>query len=529
MSHINLPHYKPIPAPVNVQTLPDLSGCAGLYTTFKAGWNPGATFLETPGGRCWTYAELDQITAACCARFSTLGVGHGARLVALLERSPWNLFLYLACLRAGVVYVPLSAQLTASELAPVLAEVEPSLLVCSTSMLESIRPMVEGTGTPVLTLDADGTGSFAETAPTANGDADADVKADDIAAIMFTSGTTGRPKGAVIPHGHLVMKARSLVEGLEWRGSDRLLHAMPLHHAHGLFMTTHCVLAVGASILLAPRFDAAEAIALLPSVTVFSGVPTMYSRMASVPGLRENSRAIRVFVCASAPLPPDVFSRFEHSSGHQLVECWGMSETMTNTANPLHEPRKPGSAGKLLPGVEIRVTDADGTGLPPGRVGVLSIRSATRFSGYWHRPEAEQPRFRDGFYVTGDIGYFDPQGYLSIVGRTSDVIISGGNNVYPREVELALEQLQGVVKAAVFGLPHPDFGEAVAAAIEPAPGAEFNQSGIDAVIQALRQTLSGYKVPKALFVVGDLPLTALGKIQRGALKARFADQFMQAG
>ncbi|WP_046565463.1 AMP-binding protein [Paraburkholderia fungorum] len=512
---------------MNAQSFSDDPATRGLYATFKPGWNPLATFLATPEGQRWTYADLDQITAVCVRRVAALGIGRGARVVALLERSPWNLFLYVSCLRAGIVFVPLSPQLTPAELAPVLADVEPALVVCSPALQARVRELAEAAGIPVLTLDADGSGGLSSVAP-ADTQPDADVKADDIAAIMFTSGTTGRPKGAVIPHGHLATKARSLVEGLGWCSSDTLLHAMPLHHAHGLFMTTHCVLTVGASILLAPRFDAAETVALLPSATVFSGVPTMYSRMASVAGLRKRSRNIRVFVCASAPLPPDVFQRFEQASGHQLLECWGMSETMTNTANPLDGPRRPSSAGKLLPGVEIRVTDADGRVLPPGRAGVLEIRSATRFGGYWRRSESEQPRFRDGYFVTGDIGSFDADGYLSIIGRTSDVIISGGNNVYPREVELALEQLAGVSKAAVFGLPHPDFGEAVAAAIEPAACMTLDQSALDVMRLALRERLSGYKVPKALFVVDGLPLTVLGKIQRSVLKNRFADHFSRA-
>jgi malonyl-CoA/methylmalonyl-CoA synthetase len=494
-----------------------------LYSIFKRAWNPSAPFLETSDGQTWNYASLDEITAAFSKRLRTAGLDKSARLVSLVDRSPWNLFLYLACMRAGIVFVPLNPKLTAAEMAPILEDVEPALVVCAPEALETVHTFLKDSPTPVVTFDQDGSGSFTGLA-TGEVSPDADVGPEDDAAIIFTSGTTGRPKGAVIPHGHFVMKAKALAQALDYRSTDRLLHAMPLYHAHGLFMTTHCVLSVGASILLLPRFDAAEVIERLPSVSVFSGVPTMYKRMLAVPSLMEKSRDIRLFVSASAPLPADVFLKFEAQSGHRLVECWGMSETMTNTASPLAGERRPGSAGKMLPGVEIRAVDQAGNTLPPGQPGLLEVRSPTRFKGYWRRAEAEQPRFRDGYQVTGDIGCFDAEGYLTIVGRSSEVIISGGYNIYPREVELALEQLEGVSKAAVFALPHPDYGEAVAAAIEPVRDSSVDNAD---VLARLKLRLTSYKVPKALFVVESLPLTELGKIQRRALAERFSRHFSQ--
>ena len=344
--------------------------------------------------------------------------------------------------------------------------------------------------------------------------------------ILYTSGTTGRPKGAVLPHHHFALRAHSLVQGLGYRRDDKLLHTLPLYHAHGLFMTTHCVLCSGASILLLPRFDPAEVVKHLPRVTMFSGVPTMYKRLLGTPMLGENSRAMRLFIVGSAALPPDVFARFEEQTGQRIVECWGMTETMTNCANPIAGLRKPGSAGKPLPGVQVYAAGPDGQPLPPGQPGALTLKATTRFSGYWRRPEAEQPRYRDGFFTTGDIGYIDEDGYLIIVGRNSDVIISGGFNVYPREVELALEQMEGVGRAAVFGLPHPDFGEAVTAAVEYHGSAPLQVAELQA---KLKLCLASYKVPKAVFPVAHLPLTELGKIQRRVLVEQFKDHYASAG
>ncbi|MDB5825026.1 MAG: AMP-binding enzyme family protein [Herminiimonas sp.] len=492
-----------------------------LYSTFKSAWVPSATFIETADGALWTYADLDRITSSFSKRLRMAGMDQGTRLVSLTDRSPYNFFLYLSCIRAGIIFVPLNPKLTCTELAPILADVEPALVVCASTALGLAEISLNGSPTPALTLDSDGSGSFLKL-PEGDFTADADVKQDAAAAIIFTSGTTGRPKGAVMPHRLFLTKAQALSQALNYKPSDKLLHTMPLYHAHGLFMTTHCVLSVGASILLLPRFDAAEVVERLSSVTVFSGVPTMYKRMLAVPYLKDRSASMRLFVSASAPLPTDVFAEFAERSGHRIIECWGMSETMTNTASPLSGERRPGSPGKPIPGVEVRAVDHAGNTLSYGKQGVLQVRSAARFNGYWRRPETEQARFHDGYFVTGDIGFLDLDGYLTIVGRTSDVVISGGYNLFPREIELALEQLEGVSKAAVFGLPHPDFGEAVAAAIEPAPGCNLDERDL---LARLKLRLASYKVPKVLFIVESLPLTELGKIQRRELADRYNHHF----
>ncbi len=488
-----------------------------LYATFQRRWEPAAPFLETRGGGRWSYHDLDQVTAGLAKRMRALGLRRGDRLVCQLDRSPFALFLYLSALRAGLTYVPVSPQLTDAELQPLLSEVEPSLFVCRPQSEASLSLLPATRSVRILTLDVDGSGSLADV-PANDIDPDVAVRSDDPAAIVFTSGTTGRPKGVVLPHGHLVAKADALAQALGWRSSDKLLHTMPLYHAHGLFMTTHCIMSAGASMFMMPRFEAAEVVAALPLVTAFSGVPTMYSRMLAVPSLAANARGVRLFVSASAPLPAPVFKMFRDVAGHSIVECWGMSETMTNTAHT--SGSRPGTVGKPIPTVEVRAMDQDGTVLPPGQPGQLEVRSPTRFSGYWRQADTVD-LLRDGFFRTGDIGFIDADGYVTIVGRTSDVIITGGYNVHPKEIELALERRDDVSRAAVFGVPHPDYGEAILAAVETS-ARSFDPRQI---LSEMKQSLVGYKIPKALFAVDRLPVTELGKIQRSVLSERFRDHF----
>lgn len=494
-----------------------------LYSVFRSQWSLLLPFLETPEGNTWSYGDLDRLTARISIQLQSAGLTHGDRLISQLERSAWNIFLYLGCLRAGIAYIPLNPKVTAAEIEHIVSDVEPHAIVCDPALLaitqETLSTLRQ---TPkVFTLNVAGTGTLAEQSARLDIRPDNPVASNDIAAMVFTSGTTGRPKGAVLPHGLLVEKAQALAQTLHYSSADRLLHTMPLYHAHGLFMTTHCILASGASMLLLPRFETNKVVQHLPEVTVFSGVSTMYKRMLGHPDLRSCARDMRLFIAGSAALPAEVFEQFAQQSGHQIVECWGMSETMTNTANPVQGPRKAGSAGKPLPGVDLKIFDAQGRPAAAHTPGILSVRCANRFLGYWRRSPSEQPDYNDGYYLTGDIGYQDSEGYLFIVGRVGDVIVSGGYNVYPREVELALERVDGVTKAAVFGLPHPEYGEAVAAAVETTnPVLEPST-----IIKQARQTIVGYKAPKALFIVDQLPLTELGKVRRGALIERFRNHF----
>jgi malonyl-CoA/methylmalonyl-CoA synthetase len=492
-----------------------------LYLSFRTAWQPTQPFLHTPSGATWSYADLDRLTGELALKLRRAGLQAGDRLLALLERSPWNIFLYLACVRAGVVYVPLNPRLTPAEFSPIVVDADPALVVCDPGLASAVRNAIPSL--PVRTFDVLGQGSFAEV-ERATGDPDSDLADDAAAAIIFTSGTTGRPKGALMPHALFVGKARSLGSALGYTAPDCLLHTLPLYHAHGLFMTLHCVLNAGASMLLLPRFDAAEVVRHLPQASVFSGVPTMYKRLCEEEGLREAAARVRLFVSGSAALPREVFTAFERQGGHRILECWGMSETMTNTANPLHGDRRPGSCGRALPGVTLRVVDADGRLVPTGTAGTVEVGFPVPFGGYWRRLAPEQPRIRNGLMVTGDIGRLDEDGYLTIVGRTSEVIISGGYNVYPREIEIVLEEFPEIGRAAVFALPHPDLGEAVAAAVEPAPGASVEPAEL---LHKLRARLVGYKLPKAIFTEEALPLTELGKLQRNVLAKRHASHFLE--
>ena len=494
-----------------------------LFVEFRRAWNLDAPFLRVASGRTCSYGDLERLTGDLSLRLQGAGLALGERVVSVVERSEWNIFLYLACVRAGVIYVPLNPRLTPAELSPIIADADPALVVCEPELEVTLTALLPPRRARMCTLDASGHGTLMEQRH-AEGHPDVELPAGHPAAIIFTSGTTGRPKGALLPHELFVGKARSLGSAVGYTAQDRLLHTLPLYHAHGLFMTLHCVLNAGASILLLPKFEAREVVARMPEATVFSGVPTMYKRLLEEPGLGEAAAGMRLFISGSAALPPEVFEAFEERAGHRILECWGMSETMTNTANPLNGERRPGSVGKALPGVTVRAVDELGQVVSRGVPGTLQVGFTTSFGGYWRRPPSEQPAIRDGHMATGDIGVFDHDGYLTIVGRTSEAIISGGYNVYPREVEIALEELREVARAAVFAVRHPDLGEAVAAAVETAPGTQVDPADI---MRKLRSRLVNYKVPKAVFVEDTLPLTELGKIQRAVLARKYADHFIR--
>lgn len=498
-----------------------------LYTALRrhSAAIPSRPFLVEQDHKVWTYADLDMITARYAIRLTELGIQRGQRLATLLHKSPQAIFLYLACVRAGIVYLPLNPALHTRELAPILEDASPAAIVCDPEAAAAVSA-APGSDSRILTLDSRGAGSFAPgTNLVPSAWQDVAVADQDLAALMFTSGTTGRPKGAMMTHRYLISKALSLTRALEWRADDVLLHAMPLFHSHGLFMTLHSVVAAGASMAFLPEFNAEQVVDALPLATVFSGVPTMYQRLLRVPALSsEVCRGMRLFVSASAALGPDTFQEFRQRTGYSIVECWGMTETMTNAASPLHGERRPGAVGPPLPGVELRVTDANGQVLPAGETGVLEVRNTSAdFGGYWNRCDDTRAAVRpDGFFVTGDLGRIDDDDHVSIVGRAKDVIITGGYNVYPQEIETALREVDGVADAAVFGLPHPDFGEGVAAAVELAAGANVESRQI---VSILKTRLIGYKIPKVVFVLGDLPRTTTGKIRKNALQHRYAETF----
>jgi malonyl-CoA/methylmalonyl-CoA synthetase len=486
---------------------------------------PQRVAIETPDGERLTYADLDERCARLATRLVRLGVGGGDRVAVQVEKTVANLLLYLACLRLGAVYLPLNTAYTLSELDYFFGDAEPALIACDPARRGEIAELGGAAMAQVATLDDRGQGNLVEALGEEPPQAEiASVEDDDLAALLYTSGTTGRAKGAMLTHRNLTSNALALVEAWGFSETDVLLHVLPLYHVHGLFVACNTALLAGAGLLFLPRFDAAQALEALPRATVMMGVPTYYTRLLAQDGLSvARCAGVRLFVAGSAPLLEHTYHEFERRTGQRILERYGMTETGMNTSNPLHGERRPGSVGRALPGVELKVADEDGRVLGPGEIGVLEVRGPNVFKGYWRLPERTAMEFRpDGFFITGDLARIGPDGYVAIVGRAKDLIISGGLNVYPKEIESVIDDLPGVVESAVIGVPHPDFGEAVAAVVVPAPDAALDEA---AVIAAVRDRLASFKVPKRVWFADSLPRNAMGKVQKNALRARHQDAF----
>jgi malonyl-CoA/methylmalonyl-CoA synthetase len=426
---------------------------------------------------------------------------------------------------AGAVFLPLNTAYTAAEVAYFLTDAEPAVFVCDPAAEAALAPVAAAAGARVLTLAADGAGSLTA-ASDAPGVAAAPRGPDDLAAILYTSGTTGRSKGAMLSHANLATNARALVDCWRFTAADRLIHALPIFHTHGLFVATNVALIAGAEVIFQPRFDPdAVLAAMVGGATALMGVPTFYVRLLDHPGLtREATAGMRLFVAGSAPLLAETHRQWRARTGHAVLERYGMTETSMITSNPYEGERRPGAVGFPLPGVSVRVAEPD-TGAPvaPGGVGVVEVTGPNVFKGYWRMPEKTAAEFRpDGRFVTGDLGRFDPDGYLVIVGRSKDLVISGGFNVYPKEVEDLIDAIPGVRESAVIGVPHPDFGEGVVAVVAAAPGAALDEAAVQA---ALRDRLARYKQPKRVLFAADLPRNAMGKVQKAALRAAHAGLF----
>ena len=503
---------------------------SNLYDLFAARFPADRTrpFIETDGGKILSYLDLEATSGRYARLLGKFGVTRGERLAIQVDKSPEALFLYLAALRAGAIVLPLNTAYTARELGYFLADAEPRLVVCAPEREAEVAVVARQAGTAkLLTLDGAGQGSLA--AESAGLDADAGVAAvapDDIATILYTSGTTGLSKGAMLSHGNLASNALTLHEIWGFRPDDVLLHALPIFHVHGLFVATNCVLLNGSGMLFLPRFEAGRVVALLPRASVMMGVPTHYTRLLAEPGFGpEACRNMRLFISGSAPLLEETFHAFEARSGHRILERYGMTECSMNTSNPLDGPRVPGTVGPPLPGVEVRVVDEDGRPRVTGETGALEVKGPNVFTGYWRKPEKTTAAFRDdGFFITGDLASIDPAGYLRIVGRSKDLIICGGLNVYPKEIELLLDEMPGVAESAVFGLPHPDFGEAVAAVVVASADAEVADL-TDRVKAAAKDCLANFKAPKRVFLVHELPRNTMGKVQKNQLRETYKEIF----
>lgn len=497
---------------------------ANLYEQFRVRFPPDRSrpFVENASGARWSYAALEDETGRIAAGLQSLGLCRGDRVAVQVEKSPRALFLYLACLRSGLVYLPLNPAYPEPELDWFLGDAEPALLVCRPQSRRELERLARRHHVgAVLTLDEEGKGSLAEAAePFTPLEHSAPCAPGDPAALLYTSGTTGRPKGAVLSHRNLASNAEVLRRAWGFGREDVLLHALPLFHTHGLFVACHCVLQGGASMLLLPRFDADEVVRRLPRASVFMGVPTFYVRLLRHAGLGADAcRNVRLFVSGSAPLLPQTFESFHERTGHRILERYGMTECGMVTSNPLEGPRKVGTVGQPLTGVTLRVVDGEGRELPRGETGAVEFTGPNVFDGYWQLADRRALDFTgDGYFRSGDLGAMDGDGYLRLVGREKDLIISGGLNVYPGEVETLLDRVEGVQESAVVGIPDEDLGERVTAVVVPAGSRDALDPS--AVIANLKTVLAGYKVPKALYLVDELPRNAMGKVQKNRLRER---------
>ncbi|MDE2599551.1 MAG: malonyl-CoA synthase [Rhodocyclaceae bacterium] len=501
-----------------------------LYAAFAAGFSRR---LEQPcliltDGRAWTYGDIERASARMANLLVRLGLRRGDRIAMQTDKSPEALVLYLASLRAGMVFLPLNPAYQAQEVEYFLNDAQPGLFVCRPQFREAALLLAAQSGVAhTLVLDENGRGSLIDLAA-AQSDIFETVQSgpEELAAILYTSGTTGRSKGAMLSHRNLLSNAETLCREWRFTPADVLLHMLPIFHIHGLFVACHCTLLAGSAMLFEPRFDVRRAIEALPDATMFMGVPTYYTRLLAEPGFtRKCARGIRLFVSGSAPLLAETFTAFAQRTGQRILERYGMTEGGMYTSNPYAGDRRCGSVGPALPGVELRVVDDAGRPCGAGVPGHIQVRGENVFSGYWRMPEKTAEEFTDdGFFRTGDIGHLDKDGYLFISGRARDLIISGGLNIYPKEIEDVIDALPGVAESAVIGLPHADFGEAVTAVVIGERGAQLSA---DAIAAAVRERLAAFKVPKRVFIAADLPRNAMGKVQKNLLREQYAHR--QAG
>ncbi|MEJ1994233.1 MAG: malonyl-CoA synthase [Limibacillus sp.] len=500
-----------------------------LYALMEAHFpeDRSETVMEVAGGKLYSFEDLDRISGRIGQLLKDKGVKKGDRVAVQVDKSPENLFLYLGCIRIGGVYLPLNTAYTASEVSYFLGDAEPTVAVCRPKVEAEFKGLAEKLGVPhVLTLGAEGGGSLMEEAEGLDPAVGCVESAgDELAAILYTSGTTGRSKGAMLSHRNLGANTLTLRDYWGFTKDDVLFHALPIFHTHGLFVATHCVLLSGAKMIFLPKFDADQALEMLPRCTAMMGVPTFYTRLLAHPDFGpETCKNMRLFISGSAPLLEETFREFEErSGGFAILERYGMTETCMNTSNPLDGERRAGTVGFPLPGVEVRIADEEGKVLGTNEIGVLEVKGPNVFSGYWRMPEKTAEEFRpDGFFITGDVAKIDERGYIHIVGRAKDLVICGGYNVYPKEIELVVDELPGIGESAVIGVPHPDFGEAVAAVATRDGSADITE---EQVIEACKGKLANFKVPKCVYFVEELPRNTMGKVQKNQLRETYKDSF----
>ncbi|MBI1891984.1 MAG: malonyl-CoA synthase [Burkholderiales bacterium] len=501
---------------------------ANLFALFESRFpaDKSACCLETQDGLYYSWLDIQRATAKMANLLASLDLPKDARIAVQVEKSPEALILYLATLQAGYAYLPLNTAYRAAEIEYFIGNAEPSVVVCSPQNFGWVSKIAFKAHTKhVFTLGDRRDGSLLERALHMQDTfKTVEKKADDLAAILYTSGTTGRSKGAMLTHGNLSSNALVLHDYWHWQKGDVLLHTLPLFHVHGLFVASHGALLNGSKMIFLPKFDGAQVMQYLKRATVFMGVPTYYMRLLAESGLHaEACSNMRLFISGSAPLLMETFNEFAKRTGHTILERYGMSETTMLASNPYEGSRVGGTVGQALPGVSIRVVKStpDNPHAPcaSDEIGDIQVKGPNVFKGYWRMPEKTAEEFtEDGYFKTGDVGKLDAKGYLSIVGRSKDLIISGGYNVYPKEIESFIDEIDGVVESAVIGVPHPDFGEAVTAVVVAKPQAVIKESD---VIALLKSKIANFKVPKRVHFVNDLPRNTMGKVQKNVLREQF--------
>lgn len=483
-------------------------------------------YIFRPDGISITYADFLALAARTAHALRSCGVEPGDRVAVQIAKSPEALALYIATVQAGAIFLPLNTAYTPSEIEYFVDNAGPKLLICDPASVDALSPIAAAAGAALKTLAGDGSGSLTDLArdqsttfPTV------DRGPDDLAAFLYTSGTTGRSKGAMLTHDNLLSNALSLVDAWRFTEDDILLHALPIFHTHGLFVAANTLTLAGGAMIWLPGFQIDAVIENLPHATSMMGVPTFYTRLLDDPRFTQDLvRHMRLFTSGSAPLLAETHVAFEERTGHRILERYGMTETNMNTSNPYDGERRAGTVGFPLPGVSLRICDPEtAKDLPQGEIGVIEVKGPNVFKGYWRMPEKTKEEFRDdGFFITGDLARIDEDGYVHIVGRAKDLIISGGYNIYPKEVELLLDEQQGVLESAVIGVPHPDFGEAVVAAVVPQKGAAVEEADI---LGAIHDKIARFKQPKRIHIVPELPRNTMGKVQKNLLRDQFGKEF----
>ncbi|RBW53277.1 malonyl-CoA synthase [Ruegeria sp. A3M17] len=483
-------------------------------------------FLHLPDGQTITHAAFLDMASRIANALNGFELEPGDRVAVQVEKSPEALALYAACAQTGLIFLPLNTAYTSGELSYFIENSGAALVVCDTAKQAELTPIAEAQNARLETLNADGSGSLMRRALGMLPAFEPVKRAEhDLAAFLYTSGTTGRSKGAMLTQANLVSNAETLVREWRFTQDDVLLHALPIFHTHGLFVATNIILASGGSMLFLPKFDLDDILRLMPNATSMMGVPTFYTRLlADERFTGDLARHMRLFISGSAPLLAETHERFEDRTCHRILERYGMTETNMNTSNSYDGERRAGTVGFPLPGVELKVTDPEtGEALPQGEIGMIEVRGPNVFEGYWQMPEKTAAELReDGFFITGDLGRVDADGYVHIVGRGKDLIISGGFNIYPKEVELVLDDQPGVLESAVIGVPHPDFGETVLGILVAEPD---SSPDLDAILANIQNQLARFKHPRRLIVVDELPRNTMGKVQKNALREHYKDLF----